>query len=261
MYKPLQRLSSQGNRSLPLRLLPGVVGAALLASVAMSPGGAPTAATGVEAEQVSMAVDGHEVSQVTFDGHLISLREYVQSVQPTYERSGKPLAIFYDPSAVARGSFVATSDMAAARRYEARYGDGGDAGTQNQAAGDKLRAQERQLAKSSSTTLGADHITLAGCDSYASNYYARLFDPTGCTGGANTSMLSRDIIYDLDADGLGGSHKISSMWLGQCIYTIKLFSQDNLLGTSATYSGGGHAYDAFGFGNMANSVSTPGSNC
>lgn len=237
----------------PLTVLALLVVAVTVSPANDSPGGVarPTA---TKAQAPSMAVNGHVVDRVLLDDQLVSYARYKSIIEPRANESGQNLSLVLDPSAVDRGYFVAFSQKIDADRYMSRHAMVTSLGH----LGSRLSMKERlaHASASSGTTIDGRPIQLAACGS--SSNFAIMYDGIGCTG-QTLSMVARDIINDFSVYGF--DNKASALWLGVCIVQMKLFTNDNLTGTSSTFGGGGQSYSAIGNGNSASSASTPGSNC
>jgi hypothetical protein len=224
---------------------------AAFAVASLSSSSAPAAGATIQ-------INGHPVSSVRYHGQTMSLGDYQRTVEPAAAASGAYLNLFIDPSAVARGYLVAFSDRNESDAYALAHGMADTGIGSGQAAGDRMRAAQAATVRAMQPMwVGGHQVALAACDG-STNYYAQLYDGGNCTGQL-LSMLSRDIVYRMSDYNF--DKKASSFWLGQCIVSLKLFGGINLTGEQHTYGGGGQAYGAILFNNLARSASTPGANC
>lgn len=202
----------------------------------------------------AVSVNGDEVATVKIDGVLVPYAHYLRVIEPAADAKQEFLALYIDPSAVARGHFMAFRNAADAEKYEAAHGMLPNTSRLDSTKWDAIRAKE--MGAPAAQHLNGVKVQLAACPT--SPYYAQLYDGLNCTG-TMLSMGSTDIINRMSDYGF--DNKTSSLWLGQCIVQLRLFTNTMLTGTMTVWGGGGQQYGAISSGNTASSASTPGANC
>jgi hypothetical protein len=209
------------------------------------------------ARSAHIAVNGHRVYDVRFQGQVIPLGTYMSKAEPTAERSGRYVNLVVDRSAVGRGYFVAFTDKHAAARYMRAHGMGtiSDKAT-NRALGDRLR---RQAKSTRPVTLDGTGISLAACST--SIHFAFFYDGLSC-GGSDLSMVSNDAIPSFSTYGF--DNKTSSLDVGDCIANVSVWTSDNYDNSSNhTTFGGDDFYNEMPlhFDNSISSAKTDSSPC
>jgi hypothetical protein len=235
-------------------LMLAVVLTVLVGALGSHPAGThASAATTKSALKPSLAVNGHDVSRVLLNGHLVSYSTYRTSIEPAANAKHQPLTLVVDSSAVARGYFVAFSSTAAANKYMAAHNMMPGTSALSAAAGNAQRAKDAVAANSQ--TLNGQSVQLAAC---SVGSFAVMYDGTNCTG-QSLSMLAKDIINNFGVYNF--NDKASSLSLGTCIVQMRMFLDVNLTGTVTVFGGGGQTYSAISNSNSASSATTPGTNC
>lgn len=201
------------------------------------------------ANPTSISVDGHAVSEISLDGQLMPVSQYYDSALPGAEAAGKYLHLVLDRSAVARGYFVAYSDLNAAQAYLTAH----DLGAINTSTTARVAKADR-VSTVGLSSLNGRSISLAACDFVPEVW---LFVDVSC-GGSELGMVPNDYISNM-AD-YGFNDKISSAEVGYCISNLTIWTNANK-GGSTTSLGGGDVYTSMpiGFNDDVSSASTDSS--